>query len=172
MEAQDFYIYNRPAPPGFAAWLDYAREHACILEKYDQIERDLAPFRTLPAQRGGRTITRTMLAAAAELEQTAVFRIRNGTVSSSLGSEGYATSAYLAVLAPLAPRLPDLEFVINVIDEPRVLPGGDLQDILQSTCIRDSPELAHDAPLHGFFTAGWQVRLALRCRCTLTLRGT
>jgi len=157
LDVQDFYIYDRPAPPGFAAWLDYARDHACILEQYDQIERDLAPFRALPAQRGGRTITRGMLAAAAELEQTAVFSIRNGTVSSSADSAGYAVSAYLAVLAPLAPRLPDLDFVINVNDEPRVLPGGDLQEILQSPCIQASPELAHDAPLHGFFTAGWQV---------------
>lgn len=47
--AQDFYIYHRPAPPGFEMWLNYAREQRCVLEVYDQIEHDLAPFRELPS---------------------------------------------------------------------------------------------------------------------------
>ncbi|KAK9840812.1 hypothetical protein WJX81_006676 [Elliptochloris bilobata] len=113
--AQDFYIYNRPAPWGFEAWLNYARENRCVLEAYEQIERDLAPFR--------------------------------GT---------YAGDAYLAMLAPIASRLPDMDFVVNLNDEPRVLPGGNLEDILQSPCVNASAALKRYAPLHGFFTAGWQ----------------
>ena len=81
--AQDFYIYHRAAPLGFEAWLNYARQQRCILEVYDQIEHDLAPFRELPGTGEGRTITRAMIAAAARLEQTAVFSIRNGTLSST-----------------------------------------------------------------------------------------
>ena len=81
--AQDFYVYHRAAPLGFEAWLNYAREQRCILELYDQIEHDLAPFRELPGTGEGRTITRAMIAAAARLEQTAMFSIQNGTVSST-----------------------------------------------------------------------------------------
>ena len=81
--AQDFYTYHRAAPPGFEAWLNYAREERCILEAYDQIEHDLAPFRELPDNGEGRTITRAMIAAAAQLEQTAIFSIQNGTLSST-----------------------------------------------------------------------------------------
>lgn len=81
--AQDFYIYHRAAPLGFEAWLNYTREQRCILEVYDQIEHDLAPFRELPETEEGRTITRAMVAAAAQLEQTAVFSIHNGTLSST-----------------------------------------------------------------------------------------
>ena len=81
--AQDFYIYQRAAPLCFEEWLNYAREQRCILEVYDQIEHDLAPFRKLPGTGEGRTITRAMIAAAAQLEQTAVFSIQNGTLSST-----------------------------------------------------------------------------------------
>ena len=112
---------------GFDAWLDYAREHGCILSEYDQIQHDLAPFRELPRRRDGRTISRSMLAAAARLEHTAVFRMHNGTVSASAGTGTYAGDGYLAMLAPLAPLLPDMEFVVNLNDEPRVLPGGNLK---------------------------------------------
>ena len=81
--AQDFYTYDRPAPPGFERWLNYAREQRCVLEVYDQMEHDLTPFRALPKTQEGRSITRAMTADAAELEQTAVFSIRNGTLSST-----------------------------------------------------------------------------------------
>ena len=81
--AQDYYIYHRPAPPGFEEWLNYAREQHCILKVYDQVEHDLASFRELPRSQEGRTITRAMIAAAAQLEQTAMFSIQNGTVSST-----------------------------------------------------------------------------------------
>ena len=55
---------------------------------------------------------------------------------------------------------------MNLNDEPRVMPGGDLGHILRSACINASAALAAHAPLHGFFTAGWQV--AWLCGCPET----
>ena len=78
-------------------------------------------------------------------------------------SGSYAADAYLAMLEPLAPQLPDMEFVVNLNDEPRVMPGGDLGHILRSACINASAALAAHAPLHGFFTAGWQVTWLCGC---------
>ena len=44
---QPLYIYPRPRPPGFDAWLAFAKERQCELQQYDQIESDLAAFRDL-----------------------------------------------------------------------------------------------------------------------------
>ena len=44
---QPLYIYPRPPPPGFDAWLAFAKERQCELQQYDQIESDLAAFRDL-----------------------------------------------------------------------------------------------------------------------------
>ena len=75
------------------------------------------------------------------------------------------------MLEPLALQLPDMEFVVNLNDEPRVMPGGDLGHILRSACINTSAALAAHAPLHGFFTAGWQVTWLCGCpeACLVTV---
>jgi hypothetical protein len=52
---------SRPAPPGFDAWLAYAREQRCLtIQGYRQIEEDLLPFRD-PEEPWTRTITKVPL---------------------------------------------------------------------------------------------------------------
>ena len=97
-----------------------------------------------------------MLAAASEaqLEHTAVFRF--STMIDVKGGGGWACPRYLGMLASTAPHLSDMEFVVNLTC---VLPGGDLLGITRSACVNASAALTRDAPLHGFFMAGRQVRL-------------
>jgi hypothetical protein len=35
---------NRPPPPGFDAWFQFAKKHECLIDDYDQIQRDFEPF--------------------------------------------------------------------------------------------------------------------------------
>ena len=39
--------HNRPPPPRFNEWFQYAKENMCYLDRYDAIHRDLAPFLNL-----------------------------------------------------------------------------------------------------------------------------
>ncbi|EIE18580.1 hypothetical protein COCSUDRAFT_45356 [Coccomyxa subellipsoidea C-169] len=123
----------RQPPPGFQEWLGFAKEKGCVLEKYDRIEEDLRPFRKTG-------ITAAMVREAAQLEHVALFQIRGGQVISGL-----------------AGALPDMDFVVNCIDEPRVLLGeGTAAERMHTSCrgaSQDTVQLWHQ---HGYFVGGWQ----------------
>ncbi|KAK7063637.1 CAP10 domain-containing protein [Favolaschia claudopus] len=35
---------NRPPPPMYDKWFEFAREHSCLIDEYEQISRDFEPF--------------------------------------------------------------------------------------------------------------------------------
>lgn len=35
---------GRPPPPNFDRWFEFAREKQCLIDEYDQIQRDFEPF--------------------------------------------------------------------------------------------------------------------------------
>lgn len=80
-------------------------------------------------------MTGSALQEAAQLEKTAVFSIRNGTVLCDAERDEPAAAVYIRVLSTVAQHLPDLDFVINCYDEPRVLLGqGTPLDRLAMAC--------------------------------------
>ena len=120
--AADFYPYARPPPPGFERWLEYAQPRECLLGRYDRLEADLARFRN-PKKPTQRTITRAALARAAALPQTVLFHVRGGRVSFDAAPELETVAReYLVVLDRIGPFLPDTDFVLNMLDTPRVCP--------------------------------------------------
>jgi hypothetical protein len=134
----------------------FAKEKGCMLEEYDKIEQDLKPFRAAG-------ITRDMIREAAQQEEIALFRIRNGTVTytvmnSNRTGEDPAAVTYHTVLSTVSQRLPDMDFAVNCADEPRVLVGeGTASDRLARTCDgRGAHPAARFAHLHGYFICGWQ----------------
>lgn len=66
-----------------------------------------------------------------QLGNTATFTVRGGSVSEAHAASKaeYAVSRYHDMFASLAEWLPDMRFVVNLLDEPRVLVGpGSVND--------------------------------------------
>ena len=135
-------------PPGFENWVAFAKERGCVLEPYDQIRRDLAPFRD--------GITREMLEKAKTLSSTLAFKVSYGSLSTdSYTQSSYAdgmAASYTGVIGLFAMHLPDMEFVINILDEPRVLPRTDSLAVAYAgpQCSNASENFLEFRHLHGF----------------------
>lgn len=168
-----------------------------MLERYDTIERDLAPFRarnirwvytgaahcvmiclgnlghpglmigshTIYLALGGwsrchvsfGSSSAAMVWEAAQLANTSLFSVRAGRVRAAGAPNSAVAAAYLGVLQGLAPHLPDMDFVVNLYDEPRVMLGeGPAADRIATACRGLPEEAAAQLRAHGFFIAGRQ----------------
>lgn len=136
--------YGRHPPPNFDRWVAFALERGSpVIDTFDQIEGDLAPFRGLsPAELRRRTSD--VLSARGGLGIGAI-RIRGGGGSDGgekrkgrveLGPGSPPThfwmlEAWRDMLAPFAADLPDMDLAFNLDDECRVaVPRGDLEGML------------------------------------------
>ncbi|OCF46102.1 hypothetical protein I317_00192 [Kwoniella heveanensis CBS 569] len=114
--------YKTLPPKGFEKWWAYVREHNVQLpDEYDQIQKDLRPFRAL-SPRG----LRTRLQEAAQLQDTFVIRIQRGIVRTETlykaeGIHDKRMQHQLELLRPIAESLPDLQVVWSVHDTPRTM---------------------------------------------------
>ena len=150
------YIPKRAMPLGFDRWVSYAREHKCELRSYDRIEQDLEPFR----KKGG--ISLEAVEMAKQVAYTTTFRIRNGSITHyqmeerpELNAAGLAIEVAILVelIADFVEHLPDMEFVVSMLDEPLVLPGTatDLSVRYDSPQCQNASQDFHDyRQLHGF----------------------
>mmetsp|Transcript_3879 Transcript_3879/g.11239 ORF Transcript_3879/g.11239 Transcript_3879/m.11239 type:complete len:462 (+) Transcript_3879:334-1719(+) len=141
-------------PAGFDAWLQYAERHRCELHRYEQMERDLQPFRDLLAREGPAAMA-AALSEAQKLRHTAVIDVKDGRADLAraiTGNAAYAGPRYLAFIRRFQEHLPDMRLVVNLMDEPRVLLGpGSVQERYGSaTCAGASQDFHKSRHLHGY----------------------
>lgn len=106
---------GRNPPPSFDIWYSLAKD-TVVTDHFDQIEKDLSPFRAVPPRSLRK---RTMLMAEAPDIHTIV--IKNGQATSSEGSSD-DLDGLVAMINKFAKYLPDLVLPINLSPTPRVLP--------------------------------------------------
>ncbi|WVF68637.1 hypothetical protein IAT40_003407 [Kwoniella sp. CBS 6097] len=114
--------YKMLPPQGFDKWWAYVRENKVQLpDEYDQINKDLRPFRALSPRD-----LRTRIQEAAQLSDTYVLRIQRGVVRTETLYKPEAIhdkrmQNQLELLRPIAESLPDLQVVWSVHDTPRTM---------------------------------------------------
>jgi hypothetical protein len=94
----------------------------------DRHENARAPVRSL---RGSLPECDMAHFCCVQLRDTAIFTIKGGKVHERHRHSvaGYAAGEYKEMLETIASRLPDVRFVVNLLDEPRVLLGpGSVHD--------------------------------------------
>ncbi|KAK6496048.1 F-actin-capping protein subunit beta [Arthrobotrys musiformis] len=113
--------YRRNPPTGFADWVQYAlQQNSTIIDDFDTIEKVLAPFRQLGPKR-----------LKSRIESARRTGSRLQTVSIKNGTSSVEGSPMLNSLKHLLTKLPDMTFLLNELDEPRVIGSdSDKDDII------------------------------------------
>ncbi|KAJ7175749.1 glycosyl transferase family 90-domain-containing protein [Mycena filopes] len=125
---------GRPPPPKFDQWFSFAREKNCLIDDYDQIQRDFEPFYQLAKdkpsyfqamiEKGQAQILQEAFGLKSKQQEAiglTAIRIINGKILLP-PYRGTTYSFDLArALREFAPFMPDLQFLLNGRDEPRVL---------------------------------------------------
>ncbi|KAJ7174826.1 glycosyl transferase family 90-domain-containing protein [Mycena filopes] len=113
---------RRPPPRNYDQWCQFAQRHSCLIDEYDQILRDFAPWYQLAEDDPG--FFQRMIDIADEMikhdsKWIANVVIRDGKV------EMPAITPYWGpwsdTFSQFSSHLPDMKFLINGMDEPRVV---------------------------------------------------
>ncbi|KAJ7476359.1 glycosyl transferase family 90-domain-containing protein [Mycena galericulata] len=101
---------KRTPPPNYELWYQFAQEKKCLIDDYDQIHRDFKPFYQL-AERNSTFFQEMIDRAAREVCRViCVVEVRDGAAYLEGGTSYGGFSAFL----------PNMKFLINGRDEPRV----------------------------------------------------
>ena len=123
--------YNRKPPPNFHIWYNFAiARNSDVVDDFDNIERDLAPFRALnPAE----LRERTKEAVYDEYNEIGLIKIRGGKAIVDKRFEGHSWMMDVMVwmMEYFILSLPDMDIPFNINDEPRVVvPYREMQKLL------------------------------------------
>ena len=124
--------YNRVPPPGFDYWYKFATDRdSVVIDDFDTIENDLAPFWALTPQE---IRLRTKQAVFGGHNDVVEIRIRNrgAYVPDMIPTHRWMLEGIVRMLDPFIKHLPDMDLAFNINDEPRVtVPFDDLQKLRQ-----------------------------------------
>lgn len=116
--------YQRRPPPGFEIWYDYAVKHdSPIIDEFDVINKTLARFWKL----SGLEVTRRLKSVGKSgpwLSQCEASIIGLQAGCAFLGSELLSLLSNTEDL----PYMPEVDMLLNMLDEPRILPIHDRRD--------------------------------------------
>ncbi|KAF8175911.1 glycosyl transferase family 90-domain-containing protein [Mycena galopus ATCC 62051] len=115
---------GRPPPQNFDKWFNFARENKCLIDEYDQIQRDLEPFHQLARENPGHFQKMVDLGRALMLNDPkgmATINITAGVVHRPPYTGSAFDGEWEGTLSKFAHVLPDMDFLINGRDEPRVV---------------------------------------------------
>ncbi|KAF4547907.1 Hypothetical protein D9617_34g040870 [Elsinoe fawcettii] len=120
-EAVEEYIrrYDRDPPPGFEDWYRFAKsKNSRIIDNYDLIEENLAPFWKVSPE-----LLREMPEKLMEGHVLEKIAIRDGQAQTGhwMGRE------IQGLLSEVMHKIPNLDILINPLDEPRVLAPKDAE---------------------------------------------
>ncbi|KAL2022133.1 hypothetical protein VTK56DRAFT_5962 [Thermocarpiscus australiensis] len=148
--------YDMEPPPGFEAWYSYAVARGSpIVDEFDTIHEAIEPFLKM----SGREV-REAMAEASGVSGIDLWRCEfkgqtgETRCSHPLRSGGHIQETFGRWLENVTGRVPDVEFLVNHLDEPRVMlpgvesTGGDrirvsklsrkpIWDVLMRSCPRD-----------------------------------
>ncbi|EIW53340.1 capsular associated protein [Trametes versicolor FP-101664 SS1] len=116
--------YHRKPPRGFDRWWAFAQENGVLMiDEYDNIDEDLAPFWELPGEQ-----MRWRAGLAGHLPFVDVVRVKSGNATAVNLLDGYETGdvsarakGLLSMVEKFQGELPDLEFPVNGMAEGRIL---------------------------------------------------
>lgn len=116
--------YGIDPPPGFAAWYDFARLHnSPIIDEFDIIHESISPFLSLDGEETLKTIESVEDVPDSELWACA-FSGQDAKTHCRHSRRTFDRNIQLmldTLLQDLHGLLPDVKFLVNHIDEPRVL---------------------------------------------------
>lgn len=122
--------YGRHPPPGFKEWYIYARQkNVWNIDDFDHIMDDLRPFWAIDPR-----IIRTHAAHMWENPDHGVsgIHIRNGTIA-RVDNDSWRSETMSEVIKLFVEHLPDMDIMMNRLDQPRLLvPWEDLQALLET----------------------------------------
>ena len=123
--------YKRVPPPGFENWFKLSVEADCpIVDNFDTVMQTLDPFWGLSAQEMRARATMT------DKPPLAMVTIKNHTAE--MTKDSLVLSGFNEIVMEWTNRykdvLPDMEFIINGLAEPRVIVANDRINHLISTC--------------------------------------
>ncbi|EOA83881.1 glycosyltransferase family 90 protein [Exserohilum turcica Et28A] len=109
--------YSRDPPPGFDKWFSYAQsKNSILIDDFDMIDEDLKPFWKIPPQR-----LRESIDHVSSIENLALRKcgISDGQY---YGQEGdWIVNDLGKLLGEVANDIPNVDFAVNILDEPRVI---------------------------------------------------
>lgn len=107
---------GRAPPPNFDVWFQYA-SGSLIIDDFEQVDRDLAPFwKLLPAE------LRARADAMAADPGVAVIKVENGEVTKRVTGEDAVLHELEEMIRLFSKHLPDMVLPINLGPTPRILP--------------------------------------------------
>ncbi|KAJ7484943.1 glycosyl transferase family 90-domain-containing protein [Mycena galericulata] len=112
---------GRSPPRGFDKWFEFAQAHSCLIDDYDQIDRDFAPFYQLVAEDPLFLQRRVDIVADLKATEAGVIVVKDGEVHMPQGADLKYWGGGPDTFAKFAHLLPDMSFIINGKDQPRVL---------------------------------------------------
>ncbi|KAF2714255.1 glycosyltransferase family 90 protein [Pleomassaria siparia CBS 279.74] len=123
--------YSRDPPPGFDKWFRYATlRNSLVIDDFDNIEDDLAPFSSLsPAELRRRTAQ--ILAENNGLGGISIRSGRAKVFTNVPGTHRWLLDGAIRMIEKFVEHLPDMDLAMNLNDECRVaVPFANLQEAL------------------------------------------
>ncbi|KAJ7583090.1 glycosyl transferase family 90-domain-containing protein [Mycena floridula] len=117
---------GRVPPPNYAKWFQFARDKSCLIDDYDHVARDFAPFYQL-ATKESAYFKRRIEAVRAEANKTGIRKMkiaqfRGGKFLETIDESDDAYGRdWQITMDRFAYFLPDMDIILNAQDEPRVL---------------------------------------------------
>lgn len=133
--------YSLDPPSGFEAWFDFASSHQSpIIDEFDLIHESIAPFLDV----SGREFLERMRLVQNIPGSDLWLCTFSGREAKTVCTHPYRAYdrhigySFDRLLAGLPARLPDIKFLVNHIDEPRVLIPRRKDALHSGTCIMDN----------------------------------
>ncbi|RYP39937.1 hypothetical protein DL766_000146 [Monosporascus sp. MC13-8B] len=131
-EAEYRRRYSIDPPPGFGAWFEFAREkNSPIIDEFDTLFDSIAPFLRMPP-----ASIRRFMDQAMGPGHIARCGFRDGKLTGDCGPRGKTVEN---MTAPFQHNLPNIDILINALDEPTVLlsPKYDDDAVWDNRCEKD-----------------------------------
>jgi len=152
--------HQREPPPGMQDWHSFAVDNTCNLGQYGRIYRDLVQLQASKGKWLPGDISWESIDQADQLGSTCRIKIRGGKM---LEHDAVNSEVHCVGLANILQRvlhfLPDLDFVVNKLDEPRVfrdLNQPAVQQLLvqsnKSSSVHQEAALGYQNPMHKTLT--------------------
>lgn len=116
--------YGRPPPPGFEAWYEFAISHQSpIIDDFDIINDALSPFWKLSGKQVQQIMRNVQNVPNNELWSCKISRTAANTECTHpyRSYDRHFGLLFDTLLGSVRGKLPDVEFLVNHLDEPRVL---------------------------------------------------
>ncbi|KAJ6608121.1 glycosyl transferase family 90-domain-containing protein [Mycena sp. CBHHK59/15] len=114
---------GRAPPRNYSWWYEFARERGCLIDEYDQIHRDFEPFYQLAKEDPAyfqRMVERASEKLRADPADIAVVEVKDGQAHIVENSGAAYAANWPITFSRFSHLLPDMTFIINGHDEPRV----------------------------------------------------